>query len=384
MDRTPLVTRLLVVSHTPHHRTADGLTGWGPTVTELSHLAPRFTEVVHVAPVHGGAAPASDLPYTAGNVRLVEVAPAGGPGLRARLGLLAALPRWWSAIRRGRREADAVHVRAPAVIALVALVQLRLARDRRPCWVKYAGNWRPEGREPWSYRIQRRLLRRGFGRVVVTVNGPGDEPAHVVPFLNPSLTTEELAAGRACADAKPPPEPVALVFVGRVEDEKGAPDAVRVLAALRDRGMPATLDVVGDGPARPSCGALARDLGVSDAITLHGWLPRGGVHEVLCRSHVLLLPTRASEGWPKVLSEAMAFGVVPVASPLGAIPSLLGEAGLTAQGVDGIVECVRGLVGEGLDRRRAEGRARAADFGLARYNEAVAELFRERWGVELR
>ncbi len=37
---------------------------------------------------------------------------------------------------------------------------------------------------------------------------------------------------------------------------------------------------------------------------------------------LMLFPSR-SEGWPKVLSEAMAFGVVPVASRVSSIPEYL-------------------------------------------------------------
>ncbi len=60
---------LAIVSHTPHHRTADGLVGWGPTVTELDHLATRFDRVTHVAPVHDGPAPASALAVHRGQPR---------------------------------------------------------------------------------------------------------------------------------------------------------------------------------------------------------------------------------------------------------------------------------------------------------------------------
>ena len=44
-------------------------------------------------------------------------------------------------------------------------------------------------------------------------------------------------------------------------------------------------------------------------------------------AHFFLLPSSSSEGWPKVLSEAMAYGVVPIASSISSIPQILREAG---------------------------------------------------------
>ena len=54
--------------------------------------------------------------------------------------------------------------------------------------------------------------------------------------------------------------------------------------------------------------------------------PPGAV-PLYARSHFMLLPSSCSEGWPKVLSEAMAYGVVPVASNVSCIPQILGATG---------------------------------------------------------
>ena len=70
--------RLLIVSHTPHFDSGDQAVGWGPTVRELSYLAALFDSVTHIAVGYPGPAPASALPYAAGNVRVRLVEPAGG------------------------------------------------------------------------------------------------------------------------------------------------------------------------------------------------------------------------------------------------------------------------------------------------------------------
>ena len=53
-------------------------------------------------------------------------------------------------------------------------------------------------------------------------------------------------------------------------------------------------------------------------ITFHGLLPRSKVHELFVRSHALILPSK-SEGFPKVISEAMNYGCIPIVSNVSSI-----------------------------------------------------------------
>ena len=371
------------MSHTVHHADGAGrVAGWGPTVREIDHLASLFDEVRHVAPLHAGPPPPAALPYAAPNVRLVPVPASGGTSIASKVGILLGWPRVLSTIRRELDGADAVHVRAPASIALAAILLLRGRRGRPAArWIKYAGNWSPAGPEPWSYRLQRRLLRRGIPGAVVTVNGewPGD-PAHVKSFRNPSLTDAELEDGRRAAREKPAPPPLRLLFVGRVEEAKGAARAVEILRRLRGRGVAAELELVGDGPARARLEREAREGPDAGAIRIRGALPRPAIAESYGRAHVLLLPSTASEGWPKVLGEAMAYGAVPVASDVSSVPEYLRRFGcgraLPANDLDGFVaELARYASDTALLRREAARAVESAEsFSYTRYLAAVREI----------
>lgn len=351
------------MSHTVHHVDASGrVVGWGPTVREIDALATLFDEVRHVAPLHAGPPPASALPYAAANVRLVPVSASGGERWTDKVRVLFGWPGVLRTIGRELDEADAVHVRAPANIALAALLLLR--RRERPTvrWIKYAGNWSPPGGEPWSYRLQRRLLRRGIPGAVVTVNGEWpNEPPHVRSFRNPSLTDQELAEGRAAALAKPHPPPLRLLFVGRVEEAKGAGRCVEILRRLRRGGVAAELELVGDGPERQALERRVSEGPDADAIAFRGRLPRPAIAESYARAHVLLLPSTASEGWPKVLSEGMAYGAVPVASAISSVPEYLARFG-----------CGRALPALDVDRFAAELAIYVADRDLLRRESARA------------
>jgi glycosyltransferase involved in cell wall biosynthesis len=321
--------RLLIISHMAHYRRGEQIVGWGPTVQEIDHLAKLFSEIRHVGCLYSVEAPASALPYSSARVSFVPVPPAGGPHGIDKLGILARAPLYVRTILRELPSADVVHVRCPANISLMALLLLHLARRPRLRWVKYAGNWKPQGREPWSYTLQRWLLMRGLHGGVVTVNGHWpDQPEHVHTFLNPCLTEEELSAASRLMGEKQLSTPVRLLYVGRLEEPKGVGRALRILSCLDTRSVPATLDLVGDGPGRPEFERLATTLGVASRARFHGWLPRPALGPIYAQSHLMLFPSRCSEGWPKVLSEAMAYGAVPVASNVSSIPENLARAGV--------------------------------------------------------
>jgi len=321
------------------------------------------------------------LPYEAGNVVLVPVPPSGGESLRGKLGILKCLPLYARTILRELPNADVVHVRCPANISMLAIVLLAFVKHPRIRWVKYAGNWHPDGREAWSYTFQRWWLNKGLHRGIVTVNGrwPG-QPPHVHSFLNPCLTQAEVEAAKELALRKELSRPVRLLFVGRLEEAKGVGRALQVLHKLLTRGCDAVLDLVGDGPERAMFEKLADDLGVRERVSFHGWLPRTALGPLYALAHILVFPSNSSEGWPKVLSEGMAYGVVPVAGAISSIPQILAEAGagiaVPPHDVEKITDSVEALASNADEWKRLSEKGVEASplFTYEAYLRRVAEV----------
>jgi glycosyltransferase involved in cell wall biosynthesis len=366
----------------PHHRRDGVVVGWGPTVHEIDHLTEIFEEVRHVGLLHPGEAPTSALPYRSPRVTFIPAPPAGGNRLADKLNILLRYPGYWRLmLRELRRRPDVVHVRCPDNISLLAIVLLTLLRRPRVRWVKYAGNWRPDQPEPWSYTFQRRWLEKNRHRGLVTVNGrwPG-QPGHIHSFINPCLTDAEIAGAQAAAEAKSLGTPLRLICVGRLETAKGVGRALEIAARLRHEGVELTFDLVGDGPERSEFEARARALGLADVATFHGWLPRPALAPLYARSHVMLFPTSASEGWPKVLSEAMAYGVVPLAGSVSCIGQFLGEfqtgQAIPAERLDDYVAAIRRYLEQPARWKADSERAvlGAAHFTYPRYLDAVRDL----------
>lgn len=375
------MAKLLVISAIPHFCRDGEIVAHGPTALEISELAALFERVHHIGCFHEGPASALMLPYSSKRVRFIPVPFSGGDSLREKLKVLLAAPKYIGAITREMSELDPardiVHVRCPSPVGFVAIVALSLLREPRKRWVKYAANWRPGRFDPIGYRLQRWWLKWNFARAAVTVNGAWpSQPRHIVEFVNPCLTRAEIEEGRIAHATKPPLSPLRLLFLGVVHERKGVGRALEIVRRLLAASLDVQLDIVGDGPHRAALETAAADL--SSKVRFHGWVPRTAIGSHLIQAHILLFPS-VSEGWPKVLSEGMAYGVVPVASNVGSIPQYLGDTGvgitLDPDDLEGYVAAIAAYARD-PERWREESKRAVAAAEIFSYDAYLQKLAR--------
>ena len=122
------------------------------------------------------------------------------------------------------------------------------------------------------------------------------------------------------------PDEFVVGYVGRFVQEKGVTDLVDAYIRLEEQVQRARLMLVGAGPLKAELQALQSDALVASP---------GGIREVLPyykAMDTLVLPSRTTSLWKEqfgmVLVEAMAMGVPVVGSTSGAIPEVIGGAGL--------------------------------------------------------
>jgi len=123
--------------------------------------------------------------------------------------------------------------------------------------------------------------------------------------------------------------PPTAAFAGRLVPEKGVDLLLRAFADARGRVPDARLCVVGDGPQRASLRRLAAELGVADAVTFCGHLPRGEMETRLDAAWVQATPSQWEEPFGNVSLEAMMRGTAVVAGRIG------GQAEIVADGQTG-------------------------------------------------
>lgn len=104
-----------------------------------------------------------------------------------------------------------------------------------------------------------------------------------------------------------------LLFVGRLEGLKRIEDGIFALKKLLQQNVYARFHIVGNGVMNRKIIELINNHGLKNNIILHGYISDTTKLESLYRqSDVFIFPS-VSEGTPKVLAEAMSYGVIPIA-----------------------------------------------------------------------
>ena len=121
-----------------------------------------------------------------------------------------------------------------------------------------------------------------------------------------------------------------IIFIGRLDQWKGVDFLIRAFRIVLADGVPAHLDILGDGPDREKLQQQAADLGLQDVLTFHGAVH--GVASYLQHASLFVLPS-LSEGMPNVVLEAMACGLPVIATRVGGIVDIIdnGKNGLLVE-----------------------------------------------------
>jgi len=303
---------LTIVSHTEHYKKPDGsIVGLGPTVTEINHLLGIFETITHVAMLHETEPPDSALPYKSDAVTFVEIPALGGPRIKDKLFILKNIPKTLMIIHDAIKPSDYFQFRAPTGIGVFVLPYLIFFKSKKG-WFKYAGNWQQKN-APLAYKIQRWLLMHQ--KQPVTINGQWEnQPNHCLTFENPCLTDQEMLDGERVTVLKEKAiGKINICFVGRLEKAKGLDMFIEALDALSpaEKEQIEAVHVVGDGKRKHDYANQAMQTNIP--FNFLGLLSRDQVHSVYKVSHAIVLPS-ASEGFPKVISEAMNYGCLPIVS----------------------------------------------------------------------
>lgn len=118
-------------------------------------------------------------------------------------------------------------------------------------------------------------------------------------------------------------------YVGRMVEEKGLMEMVDALPFLPSHFR---LLFVGDGPHRAELERRLREIGKEDQATFLSGRPLEQLPAIMNAIDVLVLPSRTTPSWKeqfgRVLIEANACGTPTIGSSSGAIPEVVGKAGI--------------------------------------------------------
>src|SRR3990172_2789405 len=129
---------------------------------------------------------------------------------------------------------------------------------------------------------------------------------------------------------KPDEGAIHLVSVCRLVKKKGIDYAIKAIAQVVQKYPHIHFTIICDGPERNYLRLLIQQLKLQDKVTLYGWVTHAQVVSILNRSHIFLLPSRTSpdgneEGIANALKEAMAMGLISIATWHAGTPELIDD-----------------------------------------------------------
>jgi ADP-heptose:LPS heptosyltransferase/glycosyltransferase involved in cell wall biosynthesis len=130
-------------------------------------------------------------------------------------------------------------------------------------------------------------------------------------------------------------KPNRLLYVGRIQHNKGIDDVLRVLSILNHshKGQPLSLTVAGNGEQGEDFGAYLQDLadklGIEDNLNFAGLIPQDEMPDLYCSHDIFISPSHDEDSSTRSLLEAMSSGMA-IVSTSGASKSEILEDGTNA------------------------------------------------------
>jgi len=369
--------KFLIFSHVVHVQKDGAYFGYGPYIKEMNLWSNYVDELWVIAPLITDTNPDPiDLAYVHPRIKFIAV-----PSFQ--ITSLSHLPAalWASFIVLAKglfysAKADHLHLRCPGNMGLLACM-IQIFFPWKPKTAKYAGNWDRSARKPWSYKLQQWILNNTVLTRKMKVLAYGtwdDQTKNVLPFFTASYSFSQITSVQK-ASLK---EKIRLIFVGSMTPNKSPETAYWTVKQLANRQLPVELMFLGKGAELNRLQQQAKEDGLDDIVHFLGNVPGDRVIEEFKNAHFLIFASQ-SEGWPKVVAEAMFWGCIPITTPVSCVPEMLGygERGfLIGQDKSQLIDYLVNLIDSPEAYREVSQKAMdwSRQFTLESFEKKIGEL----------
>ncbi|MFY0604294.1 MAG: glycosyltransferase family 4 protein [Flavobacteriaceae bacterium] len=330
--------KLGIITHASHKTFQKQLYAYEPYVREMNLWIKNADKVKVLAPLSKNSITEIDSAYASEAVILKKVPAFNLLTIKNKLAAIAKIPYITFSIFKVFFWADHIHIRCPGNFGLLACwVQILFPTKKKT--VKYAGNWDPNSKQPFSYRLQKKILSNTFltRNVKVLVYGEWqNQTKNIIPFFTASYSSSELVKVKSKSLEKQ----IKILFVGTLSENKRPILTVRAVHQLIDEGNIIVLNMFGDGSQRTEIEEYIKINKLEEHIILHGNQSKNRVKEAYLESHFLIFISK-SEGWPKVVAEAMFWGCLPIVTKVSCVPYMIDEdqrGSLVDDNIDDIIK----------------------------------------------
>ena len=360
--------KFAIITHVQHIKNDSQYYGYAPYIREMNIWLQYVDEVIVVAPLVNKELNPIHEKYCHSKLRFLTVSEFNITSVANFFKALFKLPKVFSTVYLAMSQADHIHLRCPGNMGLIgALVQMLF--PNKPKTAKYAGNWDPRAKQPFTYKLQRWILSNTFLTKNMQVLVYGDwenQTKNIKPFFTATYSesevrgtkyevrSEDVEMGRrgdgettrqgdeemgkrgdgetrrrGDEESRSFRDGVKFLFVGTLSRGKQPLYAIQLVQELYEKGKKVTLELYGEGVLRKDLEYYIAQNNLETIVTLKGNQSKEAVLKAYQTSHFLILPSK-SEGWPKVVAEAMFWGCVPIVSKVSCVPYMLdyGERGI--------------------------------------------------------
>jgi len=380
--------KLVIVSHKPcwyceSSPTKCATDGGFPYQTQA--VSELFDETVVAVPVESNGNREGEIHLTGHHLSITPLRVPAGRGIWRKMAMAPWLFLSLNTLLREIRRADAVCALIPGDIGTFGLI-LALAL-RKPLFTRYCGNWLVQ-RTVTERFLHWVMERTAGGRNVMLATGGADEPPS---RRNPNVrwifaSTMGRTELEACATIRHFQDDghLRLIIACRQEPGKGTDLVIRSLPLVLRKYAGTMLDVVGDGSALAGLKRLAGELGLGERVIFHGKVDHAGVIRLMQRADLFCYPT-ASEGFPKVVVEALACGLPVITTRVSVLPKLMaGGCGLLLEGAsaESIAKAIEACVSDPQTYEAMSAKAveTAQGLSLERWRDSLERELTRAWG----
>ncbi len=318
--------KFAIITHVQHIKNNDQYFGYAPYIREINIWLKYVDEVIVVAPLVDKELNLIHEKYNHPKLDFRIVQEFNISSLKNNFITLFRLPKIIHTTYKAMCQADHIHLRCPGNMGLIgAIVQILF--PNKPKTVKYAGNWDPKSNQPFTYKLQRWILSNTFITKNTQVLIYGDwknQTKNIKPFFTATYDEFEIQNSKFKIQDLKFAEPFRFLFVGTLSKGKQPLYAIKLVEELYKKGKNVSLEICGECIMRSEIETYIGINTLESIIFMNGNLTKKTVINAYQNSHFLILPSK-SEGWPKVVAEAMFWGCVPIVTPVSCVPYMIGN-----------------------------------------------------------
>ena len=310
----------LIVTHVIHIKTGTDVVAYAPYVNEMNIWIKYVDKVTIIAPLKDGSLNAIHSKYEHKEINFIQVPSFSFTTPKEIFKAVFNTPLIFLKILLAMASANHIHLRCPGNMGLLGSIA-QIFFPKKAKTAKYAGNWDQKSQQPTSYTMQKWILANTFLTKNIKVLVYGDwknQTKNIKPFFTATyFEKDKISVVPRTLDNK-----IEFIFVGSLTDGKQPLYAIQIVEQLKKKGLEVAISLYGEGKQCQILINYIKQNNLEDFVQLKGNFDREQMKKVYQQSHFLILPSK-SEGWPKVVAEAMFWGCLPIVTSISCVPNML-------------------------------------------------------------